>query len=43
MTNEEILELEEQGKIIIQDVDGNIINLSDNEELNAMGKGKEEK
>lgn len=43
MTNEEIIEVEETENIeVLQDVDGNIINLDTNEELNAMGKGDEE-
>lgn len=42
MTNEEILELEEQGMLVIQDVNGNIVNLDDNPELNAMGEGAED-
>jgi len=42
MTEEEINEVEETEKIeVLEDIDGNIINLDTNEELNAMGKGDE--
>ena len=42
MTEEEIKEVEETENIeVLEDVDGNVINLDTNEELNAMGKGDE--
>ena len=42
MTNEEIEELKEEVNIeVLQDVNGNIIDLDTNEEFNDMGKGDE--
>ena len=41
MTEEEIKEVKEENFKVLEDVDGNIINLDTNEELNAMGKGDE--
>lgn len=41
MTNEEIEKVEEAGIEVLEDIDGNVINLDENEELNAMGKGEE--
>lgn len=43
MTNEEIEKVEEIGKIdVLQDEEGNVINLDENDELKTMGKGDEE-
>lgn len=43
MTNEEIEKVEEAGIEVLEDVDGNVINLDENEELNSMGEGEDEK
>ena len=41
MDNEEIKEIKEEGYEVLQDEEGNIINLDTNEELICMGKGVE--
>lgn len=42
MDNKEILKLEIEGLELIQDEQGNIINIDTNEEFKDMGKGEEE-
>ena len=43
MTEEEIKKAEKLENIeILEDVDGDVINLDTNEEINAMGKGEED-
>jgi hypothetical protein len=42
MDNKEIIKLEIEGIEIIQDENGNIINIDENEEVNSMGKGEPE-